>query len=602
MGMTRANTLPFLAALLVPLFAAACNNTRGSGGPLVKSLAGQSVGGGQTFSLDLGKYVVDDTQTASYSVLSGGGSFTGSVYSRAFPTLGTYTVSFEVRDFRNNKARGSFTVQVTSAVLAVVRNGSGVSLYDLQTQNLVSPIQNDGRTKTFKGSLENGAMIFEVSQSGQTDLWLHDPNVAGTDVFAGDSVLNERFIGITSKNQIVYERGASPSRTIWIYDPLGKSATSISAVVAGGGPRDEYGAKVAGNRVYFSSTLISNGQADVWSWDLTTSVAKAVSLHAEPETLVATLKNGGLIWTRNGANSEKDLLYWNGSAVRELGTDLSTAVNLESKTYRAATSDSFVIFETTASGGDKDLYVWNPTGPSTAAIGTSGVDERFVALSGTGRILYSIQSGSSNKDLSWFKASDSTSGSIASTGDDETYAATLSNGNVIYTRAATGKDLYHWVEATTTGTAFPGATSSGTDYVFKKVLGNDNVIYTVGADLFIFTPSTATSVSVTTTTGSEDFAAVGKDAGDFVIKVVNGSTTSLYLWDASATTSIAASTTGVASFEAMQTSDLLLFSRIAAGSTQSDLFSFKPSTTTTTQVTSGTSNDTVEAVVTAEIK
>ncbi len=605
MGMTRANKVPLLLGLLgasfVLAFATSCSNPKGTGGPSLKSVALHRAPGGTAFPLDLKTFVTDSTQTATYSVLSGGGSFTGSVYSRAFPTLGTYSVSYEVRDFRNNVARASFDVKVSSAQLALVRNGNGLSLLDVQTSNLVAPIQNDGRTKVYKGALANGSVVLEVTQSAQTDLWLHNPNVAATVVFAADSSLNETFVGVTSDNKIVYERGATPSRTIWLYDPATTNTTAISAVVTGGGPRDEYGARIQGRKVYFTSSLTSGGNADVWYYDLDTSSSTAISTHAEAESLVATLANGGVVWTRNGASSEKDLLYWNGSTVQNIGADLGTNVNLESMVFQASTTDSRVIFETTDSGGDEDLYIWNPVGPASTAIATSSVDETYVATTPTGRIVYKIATGVSNDDLSWFAPATSTGGTIANSSNNEVYNGSCSTGDVIFSAAATGLDLYHWVQATTTASAFPNATSTSTDYVFGAVLDNDDVVYTVGDDLSVYTPSTTSSASITTSTGTESFAGKGKDAGDFVISLVNGSVTSLYFWDKSATTAVAIQTTGVSSFEATAPNGTVLFSRIAPSDTQKDLWTFVPTTSTAVQVTTATTDESVDAVVSAQV-
>ncbi|MCA8969743.1 MAG: hypothetical protein KDC95_08165, partial [Planctomycetes bacterium] len=441
----------------------------------------------------------------------------------------------------------------------------------------------------------------EVTQSGQTDLWLHNPNVAGTDVFAGNGSDNETFVGITNDNRIVYERGTTPTRTIWIYDPVSKGTTAISAVATGGGPRDEHGAKIAGTKIYFTSKLTTGGNDDVWVHDLTTSTSSAISTNTEDETLVATLENGAIVWTRNGASSEKDLLYWNGSSVLAIGADLGTSVNLESMTYRTSTSDSRVVFETTDSGGDEDLYIWNPAGPSSSAIATSAVDETWVDTTNTGRLVYKIATGGSNDDLAWYAPSTNTGGTIANSSNNETYNGSLSNGDVIFTASATGLDLYHWVQATTTAAAFPNATTTTTDYVFGKILGNDDVVYTVGDDLSIYTPSTTSSAAVTTSTGTERFAGAGIDAGDFVISLVNGSVTSLYFWDKSATAATAIVTTGVASFEATAPNGTVLYSRIAPSETQKDLWRFVPSSSTNAQVTTATTDDTVDAVISAQV-
>ena len=83
--------------------------------------------------------------------------------------------------FGVEEAAGAPTAGVPDADVTIV-NGTGASLFDVKTANVMNALQDDGRTKTYRGALTNGALVFEVDIATQKDLWLFDPNVAGIDV------------------------------------------------------------------------------------------------------------------------------------------------------------------------------------------------------------------------------------------------------------------------------------------------------------------------------------------------------------------------------------------------------------------------------------
>lgn len=593
-------TSQVFGALLLFGLLSSCNTEGGASSPHISTIPLQSVGGGATFVLDLSTFVDDDTQTVTYTVVSGGGSFTGSVYSHMFPTLGTYSVTFKVTDFRGQSATQTFQVKVTSAELGVVRNGTGVSLLDLGTGNFASALQDDGQTKSFKAACTNGALVFEVTVTGQSDLWLHDPNVGGTSDFANDSNLNESFVLKSDGDRVLFVRGAAPARSLHLYDPFDEFTVRVSSGKPG---RDERDAFLGLNNVIFFESAQS-GLADIWAFEITTGKSVVVSNHARDEDMVTVLPNGGLVFRRKGDGGEWDLFYFlSGIGVVEIGTDLGTTKNLETKSFRASTTDSRVVFETMDAGGDEDLYLWNPATGQTSVIAQGAVDETFLAVSRSGRVILRLQTGAGNADIRWFDPSDGSAGSVAATTDDETFNGVLTGGDVIYTRhtGPTGLDLYIWDESSGSARAFPGATTTPTDQVFAKILQNDDVVYTTGSDLFVFRPSTASSTSVATGAGTESFGGE-TSGGDFLIELVTGGDTHLYLWDSSAGSAVAVSTvSGTAAFQAASSSGIILFARTASGAATSELFQFDPATNSEKQITTNNKDDTVDAVVHAVV-
>ncbi|GEM_PF-2102211 len=582
-------------------FAPACNRAGGAASPRISSIPLQTTPGGTTFTLDLSAYVTDDTKTATYAVTSGGGSFSGSTYSRTFPTLGTYTVGFKATDFRGNSTSGSFQVKVTSAEIALVRNGTGVSYYDVQTGNLTSVLQDDGRTKTHKASLTDGCSVFEVDVTGQKDLYLYDPNEQEVLTIAQDSSKSEVYLGKTSDGKILFQAGSSPARSLHLYDTTNGGLSKVTAST--GGARDERDGIVnSADLVFFESA--ENGLADIYYFDIANNKTVAVSTHARDEDLVTALPDGAVLFRRKGDGGEWDLFYFKaGVGVVEVGADLDgSSPFTESKTYAGRTSDSRVVFSTT-DGSDTDLYIWNPGTGQTSTIANSVANESLAGITATDLIVYKIQTGSSNADLSYYNPSTNGSTTVANSSDDETYDGSLSNGDIVFTRntGGNGKDLYWFDVSAGSANVFSGANTTSTDYLFAKVLANDKIVYTVGASIYLYDTTGPTATSISTAAGTESFAGE-TGGGDFVISLSTGGQNDLYLWDESASAAVAITTnTGDEVFKKGTTHGPILFTRKDSGATTSDLYVWDPSSKKVTRITTNSVEDGVDTVFEATV-
>jgi hypothetical protein len=83
--------------------------------PTVIGIPGQTATVNYTFVFDLAGYVSDDLDSVgelTFAVISGGGSFAGSIYINTFTTPGPATVQFSVTDTGGLSGSGSFNVTV----------------------------------------------------------------------------------------------------------------------------------------------------------------------------------------------------------------------------------------------------------------------------------------------------------------------------------------------------------------------------------------------------------------------------------------------------------------------------------------------------------
>lgn len=89
----------------------------GNGAPVIGAIGAQSATELSPFTLDLAGFVTDDNDAPgdlSFAVISGSGSFTGTIYSNTFTTVGSVTVNFLVMDTGGMSAAGSFDVTVNA--------------------------------------------------------------------------------------------------------------------------------------------------------------------------------------------------------------------------------------------------------------------------------------------------------------------------------------------------------------------------------------------------------------------------------------------------------------------------------------------------------
>jgi predicted outer membrane repeat protein len=87
--------------------------------PVISAIPVQNATEDTPFNLDLTPYVTDDHDAVAdlaFAVISGGGSFTGALYSNTFTTTGLVTVQFWVQDTEGMVSSGSFDVSVAPMV------------------------------------------------------------------------------------------------------------------------------------------------------------------------------------------------------------------------------------------------------------------------------------------------------------------------------------------------------------------------------------------------------------------------------------------------------------------------------------------------------
>jgi len=582
-----------LGTLLAGL-TAACNSSGGAKSPRISTIPLQSAQGGTTFALDLSSFVEDDTATAAYSVVSGGGSFTGSTYSQAFPRLATYEVVFKVVDFRGNSNQASFKVKVTTAEIGVVEVGQGVSLFDAQTNDYTDVLIDDGLTKQLRTTLKDGSLLFEYTYLAQTDLHLY--NIGDNDrvAVATDVTKDEKYVGKTSKDLIVFVRGAAPNRSLHLFNPVTEGTLPITVGATKDGSPDERDALVTGDdHIYFESAPPGGG-GNIYYYDLAGAKVVPVSTNAADEDLLAVTPDNGIVYRRASGSSGYRLYYYSPARGNlEVGNGLGAAYDGENRIYGGVTGDSRVVFETQDSGGDLDVHIWNPTDNSTATIAASTSNETFAGVTGTNRVVYTVEVSATDHDLYVYDPGNGNSTELDSNAELETLNATLANGDIIFSTESGGDfDLYHWSQSGGSASAIAATTTSE---VFDKLLSDDNVVYTVGGQVHHYNTATSTDTDIATGTGTEAFAGEAS-GGQFVIKLtVTGPQDDLYLFTGTSTATAITTDAAHEVFQAGTESGKVLYTRTNTTTSLTDLYVYTITGGSTAQV--GTTNGKNESVL-----
>ncbi len=542
--------------------AAACGSTHDSR-PRLQSIADQKITSGATLTFDLGPYVVDKESTVIFTVLSGGGSFTGSVYSNTFESMGTFAVTFAVTDMSGLSQQGSFDVIVTTATYAVTQVGDDLMLFDAGTQNLLRVAQAPGSPETFRAALPRGHAIYERDTGASKDLYAFDPFTRRTFTLGNDTTRDEVYAGHTTDNRVVFTAGTAGDQDLYIWNASTDFARAISAVA---GQHDRNALVNSANLVFYERG--NGGQADVYYYDPATDTSTVVADGATHEATRAVLQNGALVLSRVGAGGETDLYYFHtGTGLVEIGADLSSTVQNQSKTYRGATSDAKVVFEVQGTT-EIDLYVWDSaTGASRLVSGSDTGDATFAAVTPIGEVVYQIATSPTNQDLAIYDWGTNTRTVIASSGVNELHRGAFSNGDVVYlVESGAGDDLYLYDTSATSSTGF--ATAPATDFVFHQVLASDHVAYSNGGGgLFLYDGTTVTTIDAGAATfGGET------EGGDLVWSLTVSAQTDLYLWDESAGSSVAISTEAGDDTFGAWTAGKVVFTHVPTGQTNAELY------------------------------
>ncbi|MEO6596344.1 MAG: hypothetical protein ABIP94_16465 [Planctomycetota bacterium] len=550
------------------LLAAACGGGNVSNAsPRISEVPLQSTSGGTTFSLNVGNYVSDSGGVPlTYSVSAGGGSFTGSIYSNMFDTMGEYTVEFTVSDGAKTTS-GSFAVQVTSAKLVVVReDSSGLLLLDSATNALVR-ITGASVTPTLATGLSDGRLVYQLAGPAGQQLWIFDPlkrlatRVAAT--AAGDVVYRAK----TSNNRLVYTTGTSNDMTLFFYSP----STGLSREITQGALSTLTVAVNSSDLVFYE--VGSSGQADVYYYDPSRDDSFAVGIGATDEQILAVLPNGACVFSRVGGGGETDLFsYRVATGLVEIGSDMA-ALDTRNKVYHAFGTSSQVVFSA-QNGANNELFSWNPATGQTTAIATGNYDV-YVAIGGDNEVVYQRFVSGTEVDAFFHDLDSRITGTIRNASDVSLVMGVTDDGTTSWAFVqASGTPSSVLAVSLVNSPATRTYAAGGTVATNLGVLDNGDIVAkrADGTALNVFDVSAGTWGTAIVGTGLA-FAGNGIDAGDFVYTLTAGGQTDLSMWDASISTSVVVSdTVGEDAFAARTLDGTILFTRVVAGNSNADLF------------------------------
>lgn len=561
----------------------ACGSSSGNNAaPRVTAVPQQFTTGDSAFSLDLGTYVTDrEAASLTYEVADGGGSFTGSIYSNAFDTMGEYTIGFRVTD-GTKVTNSSFAVRVTEANFAVVREDtSGLLLLDTRT-NAKRRVAAAIATPSVATGLGNGRLVYQVAATAGQQLWIHDPLTRSSTRLAATANGDVIYRAKTSDDKIVYSVGTGDALTVYFFNP----ATGVAREISQSSLSTLTVLVNAANLVFYEIDVA--GQGDVYAYDPATDETFAVGTATTDEQLLAVQPNGGVVFSRIGGGGEHDLFsYRTSTGLVEIGSDVSAIASTD-KTFNAVGSASQVVF-TAASGPVSDIYAWNPSTGQTAGVSAAigaGAFDVFAAIGAGNEVVWNRVVTVTEADAYFYDLDSAVSGTVRNgadisqllgvSGDTSTrYAFVRPSGT---TSSVIAVSL---VASPVSATWAAGSATSAT----LGLLANGDVVAqrSSGAGLNLFDVSAGTWGTPISGTGLA-FAGQGLAQDDFVYSLTASSQTDLSMWDASAGNSVVISnTTGNDAWQATTLDGTVLFTRVNAGVTNSDLFVWNG--TTATQLT-----------------
>ncbi len=551
---------------------AACGGSKvGNGTPNVGAIPQQITAGGAALALDLGSYVTDrEGDTLTYAVVSGGGTFAGSTYSNTFATMGEYTVEFFVADTNGNSTTGTFDVQVTSAHYAAVnQDTNGLMLLDTMTNQFVN-VAASAASPTYATGLADGKLIYTRGNGATQTMWVFDPFARESRQIGDASLTYVTYATKTSDDRVVLTTGQSGDLDLYVYNPRTHLLTEVSAVDG----EDDGNPMVNGDDLVFYERG-DQGQGDIYYYDPSTDTSTAVSTDANDENLLAVLPDDGIVFSRVGTGGEHDLFYFKrGTGTVEIGTNVSALATAD-KAYGGAGSGSQVVF-TADSGASVDLYFWVPGTGLATAIATGGTFG-FEAIAAGNEVVYRSEVSSTEHDLFFYDLDNATAATVRNSTDLSTVLAVTRDGTtswaIVKGSSAAGAAAVALVASPSTH-----AFASATAVTLGGVLANgDLVVENSGATAIGWFDVSAGAW--TTISGSTNlrFQGAGVDAGDFTYRFTASSQLDLSMWDASATTSVAvSSTTGDDAFAGKTSDGTLLFTRKIGTHTTADLFVWNP--------------------------
>lgn len=565
--MVKSSNISICLLATTAIIATSCSggSTVTNASPRITDIPQQATVGGATFQLDLSDYVSDrESPTLTYTVVSGGGSFTNSTYSNMFDSIGTFDVEFQVTDGPKTE-NGTFTVEVTSAnLVALTEDGSNLMLLDTMS-NTTKRLTTTTTNPTFVGLAGTRNLVYTVGTGNEA--WYYDTFVGQNTQLAADIDGGANYRNKTSDGNLIYTTGTAPELTTWIYNPT----TTIARNIADGGLASFTALVNSDDLVFYEDGV--NGQADIWFYDPSEDTAVAVSTEATDEQLQAVLPDGGVVFSRVGTGGELDLYYFRvGSGLVEIGSDI-TSIASQNKTFQVNDSNSKVVF-TALNATNEELYFWNPGNGQTTAIAT-GVNTTVFNEVGTGNeIVYNVVVSGTEEDANFYDLDDGTTAVLRNSTDVSNVSAVISDGTTSWaiirgTGALSDKLAVSLVASPSTqtwsagGTVISGGRVANGDFVAQRLDGTALNHFDVSAGLW------QTQINGT----GLDFQGDGIDDGDFVYIAEASGQDDLLMWDASGTATVVISgATGDDAFAAKTLDGTILFTRIVGTNTTRDLF------------------------------
>lgn len=561
----------FLAPLGCLLAACTGGHTVTNAAPRLSEVPAQSTLGDTVFTLDLADYVTDrEGATLTYSVAGGGGAFADSTYSNTFDTMGEHEVTFTVTDGARTEA-GRFTVKVTSADYAVaVRDSHDLLLLDAGTLATVQ-ITSGSTSPQFVKALAQGRMLYQQGTISQ--LWVFDPySRANTQL--GHGLGAASYKAVTSDGKLVYVTGTSTDQTMWFYNPRTGFLREL-----GVGDLTTTSALVNASDIVFHETQV-DGQGDIYYYDPSADESVVVGDAATDEQLQDVLDNGACVFTRIGGGGETDLYYFRiGTGLIEIGAD-NASLDSRNKTYAGTGSNGLVVF-TALNAGDEELFFWNPANGVTTAIAT-GVDTEVAGVGAGNEVVYTVVVSGSEADAYFYDMDDATTATLRDSTDRSVVSAVVDGGSkrwaILRGSGATSDMLAVSLESSPDTQTW----SAGGAVATVLVPDNGDVVAQRddGTEINVFDASAGTWGTPITGTGI-DVVGVGSDDGDFFYEAEVASQTDLFLWDASGTTTVTVSdSTDDDRFEAVTPGGKVVFARKVGSNTAYDLFVWDGTTAT----------------------
>ena len=580
-GTTAHRSLLPTALLAAGLLATACGGGAhvGNAAPRLTEVPQQATVGGSTFTIDLDDYVTDrEGATLTFAVMSGGGSFTDSVYANMFDTMGDYEVQFSVSDGQKTST-GSFRVRVTSADFAVVREDtSGVLLLDTATATFVR-VAGSTVMPTLAAGLGDGRLVYQLAAPAGDQLWVFDPLTRSVAQIAPGASGDVTYRARTSTNRILYTTGSGDDQHLYFYNPV----TGVSRDLAEGVLSTVTVLVNASDLVFYE--VGTNGQADVFSYDPTTDEITTVGDAVTDEQLQAVLPNGAVVFTRLGGSGETDLWYFRlGTGLVEVGADASSIANLD-KVYHGCGSGNQVVFAA-RTGSVSDIWFWNPSGgqsTSISAVFTAGAYDLFSTLGDGNEVVFQRVVSGSEADAFFYDLDSATSGTVRNSSDISQVLGTTNDGTTAWALVRPSGSTSDLLAVSLVASPVTRTWSAGGAVSTSLgALANGDVVAqrSDGTALNVFDVSTGMWSTPITGAGLA-FGGDGLDDGDFVYALTASSQTDLSMWDASATASVVVSDAdGDDAFQAVTLHGTVLFTRVVTGNTNADLFVWDGSTAT----------------------